>query len=265
MISVLLLAVLFLGASNAGADNSFYFVSIGDSITSGFNTKYIGDIANRKYSWSTGNSRRVASHFNKLKDLLLTKVVDRKNVAKSRSTSFDLVKQLDKVSFPRIDYLTILIGANDVCDWRGDYHRDLARFKDNVSAIITAVIAQNERVKIIIPAVPDMYHLYEIGKERCQFKWNVLGICPRLLNSRRTTAERQDFRERLVDANQALAELADAHRDNIRYIGELFDFRFTIEHTSSIDCFHPSVAGQGVLADITWKHGWFSDSLLVSQ
>lgn len=255
---ILLLAGLFLGAGSVGADNSFYFVSVGDSITSGFNTKYIGDIANRKYSWSTGDSRRVASHFNKLKELLLTQTIDRKNVAKSRSTSFDLAKQLNKVNFPRIDYMTVLIGANDVCDWGIDHRNDLARFKDNVSEIITTVIGQNEQVKIIIPAVPDMYHLYQIGKERCQFKWNMFGVCPKLLHSRRTTAERQDFRARLIDANQVLAELAADHIDNVKYVGELFDFRFSIEHTSSIDCFHPSVSGQGVLADITWDHGWFS-------
>ena len=258
MIRCLLLAVLLLGANNAGADNSFYFVSVGDSITSGFNTKYIGDIANRKYSWSTGDSRRVASHFHKLKELLLTQVIDRKNVAKTRSTSFDLAKQLGKINFPRIDYMTILIGANDVCDWGTDHADQLARFKDNVSEIITTVIAQNEEIKILIPAVPDMYHLYEIGKKRCQFKWNMFGVCPRLLHSSRTTAERQDFRGRLIDANQALAELASENANNVKYIGELFDFRFTIEHTSSIDCFHPSVSGQGVLADITWNHGWFS-------
>lgn len=260
MLNALLFAVtfLFLIEDSARADNSFYFVSVGDSITSGFNTKYIGDIANRKYSWSTGDSQRVASHFNKLKDLLLTQIVDRKNVAKSRSTSFDLAKQLGKISFPRIDYMTILIGANDVCDWNANHAYDLAQFKNNISEIITTVIAQNDEVKILIPAIPDMYHLYEIGKQRCQFKWNMFGVCPRLLHSRRTTAERQDFRARLIDANQVLAELAADHLNNVKYIGELFDFRFTIEHTSSIDCFHPSVAGQGVLADITWNHGWFS-------
>lgn len=245
------------GVAHASANGIFYLVSMGDSITSAFNTRWVGGVGNRRYNWSTGVSQRVASHLNRLDNTKSSLRIGFKNVAVTGAKSAGLKDQLEKVREYRIDYLTILIGANDVCSWSEDHEDERQKFKENISIIIEKVIEKNNKVKILLSSIPDMYNLYEKGKNRCQFKWNIFKLCPRLLHSKRSEEERRRFYSRLVDANNTLEELSIEYASHVKFVSDVFDFRFSIEHVSPIDCFHPSIKGQGALADMTWNRGWF--------
>ena len=244
-----------LSAAEQAADE-WYFVSMGDSVTAGFNSRWPGDINNGRYSWATGVSKRVDSHLNKLKKIIREEV-KADNVAKSRATSHALEEQLEKIDFPKIDYLTLLIGANDVCDWDSDYLDKLSKFRANVKNTIDAVIATNSEVRILLAAIPNMYRLYEQGKDSCGQRWDFFDACPRLLSSERSDTERLAFRDRLIAANKTLQELSKAYQNNIKFIADVYDFEFTIEHVSRLDCFHPSIKGQNELARLTWNNGWY--------
>ena len=37
----------------------------------------------------------------------------------------------------------------------------------------------------------------------------------------------------------------------------VFNFQFSTEHVSKLDYFHPSLAGQAALAEITWAAAWW--------
>jgi hypothetical protein len=39
--------------------------------------------------------------------------------------------------------------------------------------------------------------------------------------------------------------------------GAAFQFRFTASTISTVDYFHPNVAGQKAIAAITWRHGFW--------
>ena len=250
--------LLFLCAAHAAAesDHQWYTVSMGDSITAGFNTRWPGDFNNVRYNWSTGISNRVKSHLHRLKKII-SQDVKAINVAKSRATSYGLVEQLQGIKAPTIDYLTLLIGANDVCAWTEEFAEDLRKFRDNVKHIIDEVIATNGEVRIVLPAIPNMYRIYDQGKDTCGWRWNYFKACPSLLSSARSDWERLEFRDRLIAANETLTKLADKYEKNVKFVREVFDFEFSREHVSRLDCFHPSIAGQNELARITWENGWY--------
>ena len=255
---LLVCALLFLYAFHANAEprDEWYIISMGDSITAGFNTRWPGDLSNSRYNWSTGSSKRVESHLHKLKEIISHKIKPI-NVAKSRSTSYQLKQQLEKVKAPTIDYLTLLIGANDVCDWQEDYAESQQKFRNNVHDIIEKAIEINTEVRIVLPAIPNMYRIYSQGKDKCGGRWDYFEACPSLLSSKRTNEERLAFRDRLISANETLQELATNFTDNVKYVGEVYDYEFTLDHVSRIDCFHPSIKGQNELARITWENGWY--------
>ena len=234
----------------------WYVVSMGDSITAGFNTRWPGDLNNVRYNWSTGKSKRVQSHLYKLKKII-SKDVKAINVARSRATSHELALQWRNIKTPTIDYLTLLIGANDVCDWSDEYTKDKEKFRTNVQYIIDKAISMNTDVRILLPAIPNMYHLYEQGKDSCGGRWDYFEACPSLLSSKRNDEERSAFRQRLLEANATLEELATHYETNVKFVGAVYDYKFSIEHLSRIDCFHPSVLGQNELARVTWENGWY--------
>ena len=236
----------------------FVFVSLGDSITSAFNTRFLGSTANKRYSWSTGNSSKVKSHYSRLKNIL-NRRIKAHNLARNGAHAVDIVDQYKRVSDQRIDYLTILVGANDLCAWSSDHTEDLLRLSIDLRYVVTRAISNNKKIKIIMPSMPDMHHLYREGRERCQFKWDFFAACPRLLSSASNEIRRQRFVEQLHDVNKLLSKVAADYPANIKYIDKVYDFKFSKEHVSSIDCFHPSVRGQNELAKITWSHGWIFD------
>ena len=256
-LSVCTLFVFFCAAHvSAESDNQWFIVSMGDSITAGFNTRWPGDLNNSRYNWSTGSSSQVNSHLNKIKKII-SQEVKAINVAKSRATSYNLAKQFNDIKSPTIDYLTVLIGANDVCDWTEEYAEDMRKFSNNVKHILDEAIATNDKVRIVLPAIPNMYRLYDQGKNTCGGRWDYFKACPSLLHSERSDRERLEFRDRLIAANETLAQLADNYQKNVKFVREVFDFEFSIEHISGLDCFHPSVKGQNELARITWENGWY--------
>ena len=250
--------LLFFCATHAAASDNenWYMISMGDSVTAGFNTRWPGDFNNARYNWSTGGSKRVNSHFDKLKKII-SKKVKAINVARSRSTSHELALQWRSIETPTIDYLTLLIGANDVCDWTSEYVKEAERFRSNVQYIIDKAIDVNAEVRIVLSAIPNMYHLYEQGRNSCGRRWDYFEACPSLLSSKRNNAQRLAFRERLLAANDIMKELAFHYEKNVKFVGEVFDYKFSIDHLSRIDCFHPSILGQNELARITWENGWY--------
>src|SRR5436309_3886025 len=83
----------------------------GDSMTRAFN---IGPCCvwadDPEFSWSTGDNRRVDSHYQRL--LAMDPRIREFNVAKTGAKVVDLNRQLRLAASYGVDYLTIMIGAN---------------------------------------------------------------------------------------------------------------------------------------------------------
>ena len=57
--------------------------------------------------------------------------------------------------------------------------------------------------------------------------------------------------------NQVLAEVCGQYTI-CRFDGNaVFEYQFGANHVSRLDYFHPNLAGQAVLASLTWQHSWW--------
>lgn len=234
------------------------FVSFGDSISTGFNAQHLLD--NPKYSWATGSSvtsefKSQAQHAQELTGTVYT----RKNFAVAGSKAVDIKQQVDKLRTAVPEVATLLIGANDVCSWGEDYAEARRNFEADLHLALDALVAKNANIRILMSAIPDMGVLYELGAMHgCQSNWNLTGICSPLLGAERTPSERQAFLARMRALNASLANVAASYPQQVSYHEDVAEMQFEWQHVSRIDCFHPSVAGQGFLSETLWGTGWLS-------
>jgi lysophospholipase L1-like esterase len=225
---------------------------MGDSITRAFDATRPLD--NPKLSWSTGDDifSRVESHLVRIREMHGIKVLGY-NVARSGGKAVEMPGQAKKLARHKPNYVTMLIGANDLCDWSANADADIELLEKNVRKAIDVLIESNPNVLIAISPVPDMHNLWEIGSgNRCQKKWDLLKICPRLLSSKSTTAARDIFKSQWADVNQTYERIAADFPKNVRYAAEGANVKFEPKHISTLDCFHPSITGQNLLSEIVW-------------
>jgi lysophospholipase L1-like esterase len=242
----------------------FVVGSIGDSITAAFDARR--PLSNREINWSTGerSARLVNSHVLRIRKVLAGKNVGSINLAKSGSKSPDVVKQAVKLARYRPDYVTVLVGANDVCAWPEQHEPALAAYEKDIRTILDTLVESNRDMKILLSAVPNMPLMYRIGAANsCQSKWNLLKICPALLGSDRTPEQRDAFASRWIDANEALLRVSAEFPRNVRFTASVAEPVFHFGHLSPYDCFHPNTQGQDLLAEKTWEdvdgERWFQN------
>lgn len=226
--------------------------ALGDSISTGFNARRLGD--NREFSWSTGNGSGLNSQSVRIAKKRNIPVVSY-NEAIAGSTINDLQRQVNRLLRHTPDYVTITIGANDICQWDSDYSQNQLEFREKLTQVIRKLVSHNSNVKIIMIPIPNLYHLWEMSHKisGCQEIWDTMKMCQPLLDKSLTIDERLTFMERWEIANNIIAEMAYYFPDQIRFQPELANFRFEWHHLSPKDCFHPSIAGQNLMADFAWK------------
>ncbi|MCB9229628.1 MAG: SGNH/GDSL hydrolase family protein [Deltaproteobacteria bacterium] len=243
---------------------AFVMGSLGDSISTAVNSTGIG--AKTMHSWSTGYGKDglVRSHFLRLHQLFPDRDIIAHNVAQGGATSFQLHHQVKEVNQFSPDYVTILIGGNDACVWDEEKRSNqIASYEKNVKEAISSLVKRNDQIKILLLPIPDMLALWELStnteskRKTCQVWWNFYQFCPSLLKSDVTADMRIAFQSRVDEANLALQRVADSFPQHVLFDLSLSESRFEDHHISKKDCFHPSGEGQNLIAELSWKSGWF--------
>jgi lysophospholipase L1-like esterase len=231
--------------------------AMGDSISRAFDAcKLLADCL--PDSWTTGTDPTFASHYERL--LARNPAMSGRvfNVAKVGATSADLPVQAASLAARRPDYVTLLIGANDACAATESAMTEPSVFKARVAAALNTLYAANPNTRVLVTSVPDLYRLWSVARTNrvAQLVWSY-GFCRTMLDRPTSTApaddaRRQRVRARIVSYNDQLAAACKAH-PLCRYDdGAVFNNKFGIGDLSPYDFFHPSVAGQKTLANITW-------------
>jgi len=233
--------------------------AMGDSITTAFNAFRPDN--NLAYSWSTGSESEgaVQSHLQRLAKIFPQVAIEGVNVAFSGAKAGDLGSQTAKLLPLRPDYATILVGANDLYVWlfAGEFGSLLEKFRSDVETAVVALTKANRRVMILLSGIPDqtrVLHLVVNGALRGT------GLSESLLarfDSTMAEGIKNKYRDRWERANEALASIAVAHTANVRFAAKTPRVQFTEQHLSPVDFYHPSIAGQRLLAEVTWGQGFF--------
>jgi lysophospholipase L1-like esterase len=260
------IVVLLFGTSAASAATPYpnSIASTGDSITRAYNTGSIAFTDNPAASWSTGTNSTVVSHYTRLIGLNPAINGHAFNDAKSGARMVDLAGQLATVATQNVDYVTVLIGGNDVCQPSESAMTPVADFTAQFSNAMATFTAASPNTNVYVVSIPNVYNLWNVLKNNglARFIWALGGVCQSML-ARPTSTQTADVQRRArvlqreVDDNTALANVCAAYT-KCRFDGNaVFGITFAASDVSTRDYFHPSLAGQKKLAQVSWSAGYW--------
>jgi lysophospholipase L1-like esterase len=255
------LAVSLLPASPAAAatppPNSM--ASMGDSITRGFNASgWFSDSPSR--SFSTGTDSVVNSHY--LRILAKNPAISGRNFndARSGAKATDMYGQAGTAVGQGVEYVTILIGANDACTSSESTMTTVSTFRSQIDSALNRIKTGLPNARVALMSVPDIYRLWTIGKvsSSARSAWGLFGICQSMLANPTSTAQtdvdrRARVRQRVIDFNTQLAQACVAYGANCDFDDNaVFNYPFVLSQVSTWDYFHPNRSGQAVLASVSY-------------
>ena len=259
LVVVLLSLVGFAPAAQAGTAMPpglpLSVAAAGDSITRAYDATVFGCFLADcpSYSWSTGTSSSVSSHYSRIRAAQPGVAVTAANVARTGTRMADLDRQL-KLIGAGVQYVTVLMGANDVCTSSAATMTDPALFRKQFADAMGTFFGTHPDSYAFVSSIPNVRQLYELlkGNRTATSTWRNFGICQSMLAATNTTAQRDAVSAREAEFNKALAEVC-ASLARCRWDGgAAFGYAFTTRDVSTIDHFHPSVTGQASLARVSW-------------
>ncbi|MDZ5444505.1 GDSL-type esterase/lipase family protein [Micromonospora sp. 4G57] len=237
--------------------------SLGDSITRGFNAcGWYVDCTSR--SFSTGDYSTVNSHYLRIRAVNPAIQGRNLNDARSGAKSADMYGQAGTAVGQGVEYVTMLIGANDACTSSEATMTPVATFRANIDSALNRIRAGLPNARVAVMSVPDIHRLWFIGKGSgsARSAWSAFGICQSMLANPTSTAQadidrRARVRQRVIDYNSQLAQACAAYGANCDFDDNaVFNYPFVLSQVSTWDYFHPNTSGQGVLASVSYANGF---------
>ena len=237
--------------------------SMGDSITRGFNAcGWYVDCTSR--SFSTGDYGSVNSHYLRIRAVNPTIQGRNYNDARSGAKSADMYGQAGTAVSQGVEYVTMLIGANDACTSSESTMTSVTTYRANIDSALNRIKAGLPNARVAVISVPDIYRLWYIGRSNFSAlsAWSTFGICRSMLANATSTAQadvdrRARVRQRVIDYNTQLAQACTAYGANCDFDDNaVFGYPFVLSQVSTWDYFHPNTSGQAVLASVTYASGF---------
>jgi lysophospholipase L1-like esterase len=235
--------------------------AIGDSITRATNACCTyGDHPSQ--SWSTGFNPLgpVNSHYERL--ILRNPTIwgDEYNDARAGAKMAAANDQAALAVSQGADYVTILMGANDVCTSSRSTMTSVSDFRTRFRAAMDVLVTGLPDSQVFVASIPNVRRLWSLFRDDpvARLVWRTAGICQSMLSASNTAADRQAVYDRIVAFNAVLADVCAAY-PTCRYDGgALFAYRFTRGQVSRLDYFHPDLDGQAAIASVTWQRSWWA-------
>jgi hypothetical protein len=114
---------------------------------------------------------------------------------------------------------------------------------------------------IFVSSIPNVYRLWQVLRTNAtaQFVWTVADICQAMLSPLNTEQDRQAVLAREQAFNQVLADVCGQYATLCRFDAyAVFNYPFSASQVSKLDYFHPNLAGQAILASLTWQRSWWA-------
>ena len=234
--------------------------SAGDSITRAFDMSIwpwclLSDCP--AYSWSTGINSGVNSQYRRLLAVNSTVSGHVYNDAKTGANMSALDGQLASAAGQGAQYVTVLMGANDLCTSTIGAMTPTGSFQSEFNTALTDFFAKDPAATVSVSSLPNIYQLWSIlhTNSSAENAWKTYNICQSMLSTSNTEAMRQQVVAQEQADNQALgtvcAAFAGCHWDNLAG----YNFAYQPDDISGIDYFHPNMEGQNDVAEVTWGAG----------
>lgn len=278
---------------HAAQGKPYLMGAMGDSMTAAsFSNTDLGSARNAErifglyenkdtFSWATG--KKISSHYmalaKYLKEQKTPASLEYLNVSEPGGQTDKMASQAQKLAdaiktgkYESLLYVTLLIGANDVCSEATPGGMPDEDFKANLKAGFAklAEIKQSQKIHVLVPGIP---RVLEIGRPEIRALKVFAGLtCDKVLNNimkycpkftKWTQAD--EYREKLKfirtknDIMKTAVDEARLEHKNleIHFTNPLFDMEIGADILSA-DCFHPNAQGQELLSQILWfEQPWF--------
>jgi lysophospholipase L1-like esterase len=237
---------------------------VGDSITRAADVCcWYGD--HPAQSWSTGGGAfdGIRSHYERIRLLNPSISGQNFNDARSGARMRDAQAQAQTAVTQQARYVTILMGANDVCTSSPSTMTSVSDFQAQFAATMNVLAAGLPAGShVFVGSIPNIYRLWQLFHEDvvAQLVWSVAQICQSMLSPTNTEQDRQFVLARAQAFNQMLAEVCSQYAICRFDDYAAFNYQFSASQMSKLDYFHPSLAGQAALASLTWQHSWWATS-----
>lgn len=246
---------------------------IGDSITQAASSDGDLGVDAPRNSWSTGDNSTVNSHYLRL--LALNPAIEghahNKSVSGAKVGGLDA--QVETLGPIQPEYLTVLIGGNDLCTDTIEQMTPTSVFEAEFYEAMERLLGDDDTTglspgtNVYVVSIPDVHQLWELFRNNffARAVWSAGNICQSLLANPTSTKpadveRRAAFRQRNMEYNDALARVCGlfsrCHWDGY----DVFEYQFSRSDVAG-DYFHPSIEGQKNLSAVTWAAGytWTAD------
>ncbi len=236
--------------------------AIGDSITQAVNASPNAFGGARELSWATGKSRGpLGSHYERL--LARHPRIEGRshNLSISGARMSSAPAQARRAVAHRVDYVTFLLGSNDLCAWSRHGITSSSAFERNFRRAMEILTSGLPEARIFVASIPNVARLWDLFRDDSLVvaAWDYMGTCRTMLSSKASERDRAFVRDRNLAFNETLdkacAEFVQCRFDDYA----VYDHAYTRDYVS-IDFFHPSLLGQRQLADITWSAGYWGNT-----
>jgi lysophospholipase L1-like esterase len=235
--------------------------AIGDSISQAYDVCcfYGNHPAN---SWSTGydSGDGVSSHYERILKANSAISGQYHDDAVTGAKVGDTGTQAQNAVSQGAQYVTVLIGANDVCTSSRSNMTPTATFQSQFQSTMTTL--ENglpAGAHIFVSSIPNIYQLWSIlhTNATAQSVWYGAQICQSMLSPFNSEADRQAVLAQEQADNSALQQVCRQY-SNCRWDNlATFNYQFSTNQVSTLDYFHPNLNGQAALASTTWKASWW--------
>ena len=213
-------------------------------------------------SWSTGGTwyDGITSHYERIKRRNRAIGDHASNHAVTGAKMAAAPGQARAAAAQHVDYVTVLLGANDLCSASPSTMTPTDTFKSQFRQAMAILKQQLPSARIFVSSLPDLYQLWKVlhTNKVAQTVWATARICPSMLGATRTEAQRQQVVARQVAFNQILAEGCHQYGARCRWDGgATYNYKFGASQVSVLDFFHPDLDGQAALASVTWAASWW--------
>jgi lysophospholipase L1-like esterase len=252
-------AALAVAAPPASADAlPANMAAIGDSITRAYDDccSY-GD--HPAQSWSTGvdSTDGITSHAERIAAHVSGFTAYNDAVTGSKMSAGP--GQASTAAQQGAQYVTVLLGANDLCTSSPSTMTDTTTFTNEFTATLDALQGVSH---VFVSSIPDIYQLYSVLKYNLLARtvWSAAKICQSMLALGESESDRQKVVARETAFNGILASVCGNHANCKWDGGATYATKFSASQVSTLDYFHPNKSGQAVLANVTWAHSFWPTS-----
>ena len=184
--------------------------AIGDSITRAYDVCCAyGDHPGQ--SWSTGSTSYdgIASHYERIRQLNSAITGRGYNDAVTGAKMSAAPGQATQAVGQGARYVTILLGANDLCTSSPSTMTSTTTFRAYFSQAMATLLAPGQDRYVFVSSIPNIYQLWQVlhGNSLARWAWANFHICQSMLGATRTEAERQLVVDRERAFNRILADV----------------------------------------------------------